>query len=674
MPSSAPLSAELASLRRRIRLRALWRGLFTLGLMAAGLLAAAVLVDYVFLMGGWTRAAFAGLCGVGVWGLARRQLGAPLTAPLTDEELVLALEERLPGVEERLITLRELSADPAAAVGSARAKEALRRDLEAWIVAFERAHRDAALFDDRWALRRGGALALSAAALVLAAALFPDVRLGLSRWAPGSEARWTRLSLDPVPDAIAAAEELQISGAVGGRVPRSVTLRVETLDADGAGGAFPSPVEGASRIERVAVQDGRFRHALRGRLRPFRLRVEAGDAETGWMRVHVRRAPSVLSVRLRIEPPAYAGRPAAEQEGGEATALEGSRIVVSGEADIPLASGRLALSAGQEIPLEVGAEGRSFRGAFTASADGTYSVRIVSREGVANDPPPVFRIRCVPDRPPTVRWLRPARQDAKAVPAAALRWRASIADDVGLGEAALLHERLPRAGEPGRLPLPLGGAPEQDVSLDLAALGAKEGEVLELRIEAADRRTPAPNRGVSTPVRLRIVPAAELSGEVDAALTRVREALDDAVDRWGEADRSLAALAAGAPEGTHPAAVQGRSRDALALVSRGHEEFTETMLVIDENALSGLYPMGILAEATQRFRQVREERLPRAAEGGADWKARAAASKEALEALKILRGLFLQWEDFNGLVRLAGRSVRDQEEVVRALERMKTAR
>lgn len=318
--------------------------------------------------------------------------------------------------------------------------------------------------------------------------------------------------------------------------------------------------------------------------------------------------------------------------------------------------------------MEVGPDGLEASGEFVVSDRETaYSIVLLGADGLANDPPPQYRIRAIPDRPPTVEWARPLRSEIKAVAQADLRFAVRLADDTRVVSATARVVRLP--GET-LLETPLsperGGATGFGASL--ASLSAAEGDLLECAVEAVDEREPQPNRTRSRPLRIRVVSMGEMTFEIDGDIARAREAAEDAFEKWLSADLVLDAGArAGTLGGADQATVDARQREAARLVQSALDGIVEISFRIEENGLADHYPPALFAAVREALARAVREEMPSAMRGP-PLAARRDASRTALARLAEARRLFLEWEDFAGIVRLTGRSVRAQEDVLELLE------
>lgn len=643
----------LVSLRWQLRGRALAR-LAALGVLAAGFLVALGMgLDYLFLWSPGSRIAYAAVAVLAFSAGMGRALWRPLTAPLSDLDLVFLLEERLPDLDERLATAFQV-AHAEGGIGSAEARSRLLARFERDPLAVDPGRvRD--LFSRRSLtvpLFFCGVLAAAFSALAAASPLF---RTGFSRWIPGSDARWTRLALDPFPGVLGEGEPVVLSGSVSGRIPSEAVIRIR-----GSEGAA------SSKVQRAPIEGGAFRHAVEGTHASFRILVSAGDDSSGWREVRVLRKPSVTSVRVEVVPPAYTGQEPKVQDYGDVTAFVGSRARFWCRVDQRLESGRIAFPGGERVPMTVGPDGMEASGEFVVSDRETaYSIVLLGADGLANDPPPQYRIRAIPDRPPTVEWARPLRSEIKAVAQARLRFAVRLADDTRVVSATARVARLPDEALSETPLSPEGGTTGFRVSL--ASFSAAEGDLLECTVEAVDEREPQPNRARSRPLKVRVVSTGEMTFEIDGDIARGREAAEDAFEKWLSADLVLAAAArTGTLGGADQATVDARQREGTRLVQSALDAVVETSFRIEENGLTDHYPPALFAAVREALAAAGREEMPPA--GGASLEARREASRRALARLAEVRRLFLEWEDFSGIVRLTGRSVRAQEDVLDLLE------
>lgn len=290
----------------------------------------------------------------------------------------------------------------------------------------------------------------------------------------------------------------------------------------------------------------------------FTYRVEAGDARTSDYRVEVAVAPTIAPVLVRYEPPAYTGLEPREVEGvGDLRGLEGTRVLLTAEANLPVESAEIDLGADGRPDVRLRPEGVRATGSFTLrlaeegrSAPTEYVLRFASPDGSATHSPPRRRIEVIADLPPEAAVLSPEAVEIEVSVDRPVRLEVEARDpDFALSRVRLVGERggrtllerdLLRGDGRGRF--------VAETEVTPAEIGLKPGEVLEYFVEALDNRTPQPRRGVSERRRLRVV------GPTDPA--RPGDSGEDGEPQpgEGEGDRSN--------EGAAPGTQRGAGEDA----------------------------------------------------------------------------------------------------------------
>lgn len=171
----------------------------------------------------------------------------------------------------------------------------------------------------------------------------------------------------------------------------------------------------------------------RGAQQDFQYRVQAGDAVSEEYRVRISPAPSIVVRSVRYDYPPYTRRQSQTIEDlGDIFALEGTRVTVKAEANLPIQSawiefdppGAAAMSgeashdespALKRLPLK--AEDRlasgSFRLEWDAKAEAprhrSYRLAFITAEGDRNERPIVHAIDVARDLPPEVAILDPEK-------------------------------------------------------------------------------------------------------------------------------------------------------------------------------------------------------------------------------------------------------------------------
>jgi hypothetical protein len=320
--------------------------------------------------------------------------------------------------------------------------------------------------------------------------------------------RETGLVLEPIPTEVPVGRDLTVSMQIN-RWEKTATMEW---------------LQNGERVrEPVVIDDagaGRFTFYDLGD--SLRFRVRTPSLKTAWQAVDVYEPARIEAATIEIRPPHYTGQPEDRFDSLEdLTVLEGTRInftLQSAAAESIHWQQGEATMALQRVPPA------SFALSFEARQSGPYRFRLTDAEGRA-ERSPEFILEVQPDQPPVVEILQPT-EDAVFAPDQGFVTEIYAADDFGLAEADL-HLSL-SGSEPVTVPLPL--APQNEAGndapgplteaeirtgIDLASLGAADGDFLALHVVVADNREPEPNRVRSDLlfVELRLpVPPIEMDG------------------------------------------------------------------------------------------------------------------------------------------------------------------
>ena len=539
-PSTGPLRARLASLRREVRLWHATEGAGRLALALLILCALSLALDWSWRLDRPQRAICLALALAAVAVIAFRRLISPLSRSLSDEALTARVEAAHRGPDgsagEVLTALeleRALSRDPSYARERGLAPDLVRAAIEAGA-------RRAQALDFHSVIDRR-AMLRSATGLCIALGLF----LGISRLAQEPESGlFLRIWFDRnvlLGDAQWPQDtELTIEGLADGvvRVPRGDDWEPVVR----ARGDVPAevrieyrPLASRSLTQQMTQRGERGFHAVfRNVLQPFRFRVSGGDAATPWIEGVLVERPEIDAFELTVTPPAYTGQAprrvwayqkrtreagasgagrkdaAAASEASDATggeeevvagssavdALKGSAIALRGRSSQALASASLKIGK-ESRALTLSDEGLGFEATVPADAlaAGAYAVELVDRRGLKPRQSTRFTLKLISDRPPTIR-ARLLGIGSMVVPGARVPMEAQVTDDFQVTQVRLAHEvRGESESTPpikGVLPLPelAAGLPAaslaKTVGFELAALKPAVGQFVSWRIEAVD--------------------------------------------------------------------------------------------------------------------------------------------------------------------------------------------
>jgi hypothetical protein len=259
---------------------------------------------------------------------------------------------------------------------------------------------------------------------------------------------------------------------------------------------------------------------------PFRYAVTAGGATSRWYSVEVIDRPFVAGIRLDYEFPFYSGLlpRTVDENSGDITALSGARVTVTVTPSKPLESAALVFATGERRVLERSSEG-GYRTTLTVSANASYCIGLLDRDGLSNPDPASWSIVAVRDEQPLVRIVRPGA-DVSAPADMVLPVAVSAVDDYGVSRLVLRYAVEGTADE-GALPLhaPSGRREASaEASWDLRGTGALPGATIVYFAEVTDNdAVTGPKTARSESYVVRVPSIAEM-------YSRVTEQQDDIAD------------------------------------------------------------------------------------------------------------------------------------------------
>lgn len=301
----------------------------------------------------------------------------------------------------------------------------------------------------------------------------------------------TRLSVEPGDVRLEPGDDLTIRVSVEGRQPRRLVVLSREEDRSG-------------RREVVSFAGGEAVHTFPRVQRSFRYAVRAAGFTSAYYRVEVPVAAyrSALDITYTYPPHTGLSERRLENASHELETIAGARGELRFTLDQPAAAARLLFEDGDGSALDpVDLEPLAddvFRGEVLFRGQAAYRLEVHGREG-RRYPGPRYAVRVTPDRSPTL-FLSGLERNAQVTPDAVLSLGVAAADDFGLAEVGLFVREAAAGG--GRAPA-AGGAGEwsalqrweleeeptafeTQLHLPAAALGAAEGDALELALRARD--------------------------------------------------------------------------------------------------------------------------------------------------------------------------------------------
>ena len=132
---------------------------------------------------------------------------------------------------------------------------------------------------------------------------------------------------------------------------------------------------------------------------PLRYRVTGNDAVSDDFEIKTYFPPEVKGVKARIEPPAYTGMKAQEQNSPDIRALRASTVQVEIDPSVKLAKAKLRFSTATE-PLELTQTvSGTWTGTLTVTKDTDYWIELADPQGHRGGDEKPHHIHAVPDAP-----------------------------------------------------------------------------------------------------------------------------------------------------------------------------------------------------------------------------------------------------------------------------------
>jgi hypothetical protein len=346
----------------------------------------------------------------------------PLRTGHSDRRLARFVEERVPSLDDRLVTAVDLVTSGTQASGR-RLAEALLKDASRSVEAVDIDHVVPA------ATVRSRTLQASAATIALVVLAF--LARGSMRQSLDAAALTlfpARVALEVSPGDARLKEGAMLSveaRLVGTTAPVSARLEIE----DGSAWR-PS--------EMIAQGAGRFRSTVSQVARGFRYRVAAGTLLSPVYRVRVVPPPRVARIDIDYSYPSSLGVPSrTETDTGDVYAPAGTEARLHVHTEQPVARATLSLGSGRSVPL-TRQSATEFIASLTVSEDSSYRIALVDPEGLSNDAGGEYFIRVVTDRPPEIHVSKPA-SDRQVTALEEVDIEAQADDDYGLDRVELVY-------------------------------------------------------------------------------------------------------------------------------------------------------------------------------------------------------------------------------------------
>ncbi len=549
----------LGGLRRRMRSWILIDGLGAVALAVLIWVALDFALDYFFRFDRPQRMALLSIGVFAAFFVAWRKLAAPLQTSVTDDALLLRVEEQRKGSNDEMISAWQFARMPNLD-RSTMSLGLIERVMAAGAASARGFDFSTALNSEN---QRKSTLRLAVSGLILAVFF-----LSAFFWNPASI--WLKRNLLLGNETWPQSTYLEITNAKDGRIriPRGEDLIVNITVRDDSR-VIPSdvllqirPARGRNAIAAKKTQEKSFEAVFKSVVDPFEMRAVGGDETTPWVAVELAEPPMVKTMELTVTAPKYAGGKVEmlPSDRGPFYVLKGSTIEIRGSTNKPVKSGEIRKD-GVMTPLVL-SDGNEFTCQIpkTVSLAGKYEVHLTDEEGMTTRRPSTFSIADRPDRDPKIQ-AKLVGISAMVVPKAMMPIEIRASDDFAISNVYLSYslrtEEKPEPSPPQIVELAalkdqfgkaaVGGL----IRVPLEGLKLPEGASFSLFIIAKDNDdVSGPKVGKSTEFVLKIVSEDQLRTDL---LRREKEQRQEFERHLKNQDdlatecRSLMALGTGTP-------------------------------------------------------------------------------------------------------------------------------
>ncbi len=148
--------------------------------------------------------------------------------------------------------------------------------------------------------------------------------------------------------------------------------------------------------------------------------------------------PDVSRINVTYSYPSYTGlSPRTEEDTGDVRGLKGSRVTLSVETTGAVEKAEIVLNDEKRLPLKAAGEGR-FQTTLSLDQPGVYSIRLTDRQDKQNKFPDEYQIVPLDDEPPYITVTDPQR-DVRVNAIEEVLVAASVQDDYGVKEVRLKY-------------------------------------------------------------------------------------------------------------------------------------------------------------------------------------------------------------------------------------------
>ncbi len=401
MKPNEELLQKIGMVRKRWQAFVWVRGLaWVLGVLVISLFIALAMANSTNLPTGAVSAIRLGLVALFAFTLIKALI-MPLRRTPDDTQLARFVEEKNPGLEDRLVSAVETLGKPAGEQGAFThllVKDALDRTKN---VQFKETinKRKFGMFA---ALSGASAIALILG-IYISSFFFPvgvDRLLGGILRPPADDL--FELKVTPGSVTVPRGSDVTVQMTTGGFDPRSAQIHVRYQN----GAQWE-----VSTMEVVPQGAPTFRHLLFNLQEPLTYFIDADGRRSKEFDIRVEDLPRVEKLNYTYNYPAYTGlAPSKQENASDMVALSGTQVDVLVHASQPLSGGSLIFSDGKTIPLQVTGE-RDALGKVTVDRNATFRIKLNNTSKRDNTRLEEYSMEDTDDEKPNVQITKPVRDE-----------------------------------------------------------------------------------------------------------------------------------------------------------------------------------------------------------------------------------------------------------------------
>ena len=360
-----------------------------------------------------------------------RYLILPLLRNPDDEQVALYLEEHEPTLDGALLTAVDVGNREAKSGGGTLSQALAARLLRSALDRI-RTVDDGRRVDAADLTRTGAIFAAVLAAAVLTLLVGPtSLRYGmgvsLAPWRTASATGLFAIAVTPGNATVARGGDQLVTASLRGFQSDRVELVVRGADSTTW-----------TRLLMLADSTGAYAFRLFDVGAPLDYAVEASGVRSPTFHLNVANLPYVKQIDLQYRYPAYTQLPPRDVDGtGDIAALAGTMVRVRVTPTVPAQGGRVVVDGGDTLQLVPSADG-TLIAMLRVQHPGFYKVELQSPDDRLTTASLNYDIDVLPDRPPTVSFTKPGR-DERVLSVDEVYTEAKAEDDYGVAQLDLVY-------------------------------------------------------------------------------------------------------------------------------------------------------------------------------------------------------------------------------------------